>query len=338
MSREVFHTVPFATFRRMLITHRVAPKSAGEPFIWLADRPAPEMRTDEVCVGFDLDAIAGQLVKRIRGGYRTKEPHKPFVFSPEHITRALVKAEELVPGVQAMTPDVKIQPIGRERATILGDAESLPGVQWVAPSVKEELPELTRVARAEGIPLRLFIELTLRAELKVLDDAHWSELENTESFETTSMEQAKKLAGAYGNDLDRVVAGLHSGAQIPAPIVLERANGTLTLVAGNTRLMACRALGIRPRVALVWLDGAENDHDSDDLEAEGRDEKDLPAIGHPAAHPATLGPGKGKGDIGPPNFFRYEPTSRKPTIAKTDKTGYHGQHTPPGASVKIEDR
>jgi hypothetical protein len=81
-----------------------------------------------------------------------------------------------------------------------------------------------------------------------LTDEIWKRLPNTNSYKITKKE-AERHATKYGKDIGRIMHGMQYGAELPAPIVLRTATGPY-LVAGNTRLMAARVMGLRPR---VWL-------------------------------------------------------------------------------------
>lgn len=117
---------------------------------------------------------------------------------------------------------------------------------WKKPTFDSEKEEFERVADEAGIPLEELRAAFQQAPLENLTDKDWSRLENTDSWETTSLEAGRELAQKYGRDIDRIA----QGGALPAPIVLEL-DGKLTLVAGNTRLMVARALKDSPKV--VWV-------------------------------------------------------------------------------------
>lgn len=123
--------------------------------------------------------------------------------------------------------------------------------RWTKPEVGRERDEFERVADEEGIDVTTLMSAARSAKLEKLDDATWKGLENSDSWETTDISDAGRLAAGYGRDISRIVRGLQNGDEIPAPIVLKRDDGTCTLVAGNTRLMAARVLGVRPTVLMI---------------------------------------------------------------------------------------
>jgi hypothetical protein len=315
-SRWLYHRLPLPAFRRVMLTNRLAPEDARRPYVWFSATPEADAGANEVTLVFARAALADQLIDLNRSGWRSRDPHKPVRFKPEWIDRALVSDDRLVPGVQAMMPDVRIGPLDHEARTVIQDhiAEG-----WVRPSTDDEREDIELAAAELGLRPGALVDLVGRSPIEPLAPDVWATLEGTESWEATSLERARELAAVYGKDIERILRGMLNDERMPAPIVLERDDGVVVLISGNARLCAARALGIRPWVVFVRLD-FEDPPTSED--------------GPAHAHPAIV---KGKrADIGPPNFFRKEPHApNSRSIAKVDPSGYHGQHTPPGASVRL---
>lgn len=124
---------------------------------------------------------------------------------------------------------------------------------WVPPLLHDEQSELERTAHALGVNLSALQQAWSNATLVVLDDDTWSRLENTDSCGPLTVEEATRLAHNYGRDIAQVLAGLTTGADLPAPVVLFRKTAQPYLVGGNTRLMASRALGHTPKVLAILL-------------------------------------------------------------------------------------
>jgi len=142
------------------------------------------------------------------------------------------------------------------------------------------------------------------------------------------MERLGEIAKLYDKDATKIVQGLRSDDPMPAPIVLEREDGTVTLVAGNTRLCAARAMNVRPRVVYVRLD----DEPAPSTKTDDADQEDDEAAAVPRD---TKIKGK-RAVINKPQDFRHEPHAPNArSIAKVDPSGYHGQHLPPGAKIKL---
>jgi len=138
---------------------------------------------------------------------------------------------------------------------------------FIVPDLGKERGEIGRVAQ-EVFNLNdpeevrrfcaRFLDAAKNAPLVELSEDVWSKLENTDSYEIAP------------NDWDRVndhaVAGhpdsprnwkscktlYEEGDAIEAPVILKT-GATLHLVAGNTRLMVARALGITPKVLMVEI-------------------------------------------------------------------------------------
>ena len=122
---------------------------------------------------------------------------------------------------------------------------------WISPNLSEESGDLQRIAFQEHLEPSALLHQAESAPLRSLDDRDWQRLEGTSSFDVGTLDSAASMAETYGRDFERIVSGMNSGAEIPAPIVLERQDGSIVLVSGNARLMAARAVGIIPEV--LWV-------------------------------------------------------------------------------------
>ena len=128
--------------------------------------------------------------------------------------------------------------------------------KWVKPSLDEEYEEFERTSEEENIPLA---ELTYgfeRGKLVPLSDNIWSILVNQDSWQIKNgdMPMAVKLAIEYGKDYEKLSKGFAENITLPAPIIVKKPDGEYYQIAGNTRLMFAKALGIRPYVWLFKLD------------------------------------------------------------------------------------
>ena len=90
--------------------------------------------------------------------------------------------------------------------------------------------------------------------IKVLNDSVWAKLENTDSWSTTTINKVNKAIfdnskSSGKRDIYDVISEI-LGNKTRCPIILKNKSG-YTLIAGNTRLMACRLIGIRPKVIVV---------------------------------------------------------------------------------------
>jgi hypothetical protein len=127
-------------------------------------------------------------------------------------------------------------------------------VKWVTPTWSDEKDEFERYKNvfSENEWKNIFEHSSRQTQ--PLEDLVWRQLKNTDSYEVSSLEEAKKLAKRYGKDIDSIVSAFKSGSELPAPIVVRWEDGTYELIAGNTRLMVARATHTTPQVVLLDLE------------------------------------------------------------------------------------
>ncbi|KKW13002.1 MAG: hypothetical protein UY48_C0006G0055 [Candidatus Gottesmanbacteria bacterium GW2011_GWB1_49_7] len=123
--------------------------------------------------------------------------------------------------------------------------------KWVKPSISEEIEELERTAEEEGIALEVLLQACETAKLVTLTDDVWSQLDNSWSWETETIELAIEYADEIGRDTTRILRGV--GGTLPAPMVLFREGHNPYLIGGNTRLSVFRALNATPKVLAVHI-------------------------------------------------------------------------------------
>lgn len=126
-------------------------------------------------------------------------------------------------------------------------------LMWRMPSWEEEVGEFMRVSQALDMPLPALRHLWEESHVRDLDQKTWARLRNADSrgMATGDHEKAFAAARENGRDMTRVMDALLAGGVLPMPIVLLLDDGTPYLVAGNTRLMACRVEGRTPAVLLL---------------------------------------------------------------------------------------
>lgn len=123
--------------------------------------------------------------------------------------------------------------------------------KFSVPSFEEESGEFDRY---DFMPedLKKLKSQFKEANLKPLSNSIWSKLNNTDSWEVKGLDDLKKFAEQYGRNWESIVDAYRSGTPIPAPIVLHK-DGSYELIAGNTRLMAAKALNKTPKVLMLNL-------------------------------------------------------------------------------------
>lgn len=140
------------------------------------------------------------------------------------------------------------QPTEQEIASAKKKAKN---TRWKKPDLKEEAVEITRTAEHLGISEKNLLEAFHAAELEDLDEDTWSKLENTDSFDTDTYAKVDAKARKYDRDIAWTLRRM--GDTLPASIVLFRKGKAPYLVGGNTRLMASRALGAKPKVLALHV-------------------------------------------------------------------------------------
>jgi len=121
-------------------------------------------------------------------------------------------------------------------------------ITWKKPSLKEEIEEFERTAEDLRIDKNKLIEAFKKGKLITLQDDVWEKIQNTDSWETTTLKDAQRLAKEYGKNLHSLI----EAKELPAAIVLKNKNDYY-LIAGNTRLMYSRANKINPKIFLITL-------------------------------------------------------------------------------------
>lgn len=117
---------------------------------------------------------------------------------------------------------------------------------WTKPSIADEVNELLRTSIEEHIPFDSLKRSFNSGILKPLDRKVWQHLENTDSLPVSSVEEAIALAENYGKDWTKIKQAFDNKKSIPAPIILERNDGSIYLIGGNTRLAFARAYRVKP--------------------------------------------------------------------------------------------
>jgi len=141
------------------------------------------------------------------------------------------------------------------------------GPEWIRPDLQEEIGEIERVI-VTFLERELSLENTnavisaLESALVVdLSDEEWNLLENTDSHlgnirpghieDAEENTEAKlKLHPENPHDFKNILSGFINGSKMKTPMILRNKTGRLHLISGDTRLMICQALSVRPRVVI----------------------------------------------------------------------------------------
>jgi len=119
--------------------------------------------------------------------------------------------------------------------------------------ITREESEIERTAEEFNIPIPDIRLAFVAGNMVVLTDSIWSKLENTDSWNVQSLEDAIKLAEKYKKNWKSTLAAIKVGKSIDPPMVLNYDQDKYYLVGGNTRLMFYKALGITPKVLMAVL-------------------------------------------------------------------------------------
>jgi hypothetical protein len=121
--------------------------------------------------------------------------------------------------------------------------------------VASEESEIERTAQVFNVPLPDMRYAFIAGNMVVLSDDIWSKLENSDSYEVNSLDDAIKLAKKYGKDWKPTLDAIkNDDAVVSPPLVLNYDKDKYYLVGGNTRLMFSKALGKIPEVLMGTLD------------------------------------------------------------------------------------
>jgi cytidyltransferase-like protein len=120
--------------------------------------------------------------------------------------------------------------------------------------VANEETEIERTAEHFNIPIPDVRYAFTAGNMVVLSDDIWSKLENSDSYEINSLEDAIELATEYGKDYKPTLDAIKANKTINPPMVLNYDKDKYYLVGGNTRLMFYKALGKIPKVLMGVLD------------------------------------------------------------------------------------
>ena len=121
--------------------------------------------------------------------------------------------------------------------------------------VASEETEIERTAQEFNIPIPDVRYAFQAGSMVVLSDDIWSKLENSDSYEVNSLDDAIKLAKEYGKNWKPTLDAIkNDDAVVSPPMVLNYDKDKYYLVGGNTRLMFYKALGKIPKVLMGVLD------------------------------------------------------------------------------------
>ena len=126
--------------------------------------------------------------------------------------------------------------------------------QFEYPDIFAETGEFERVAQSFGIDLSVLEYQAQNGDLVTLEEDVWNSLENTDSrtIEVGDWRQVEELSSQVNRNWEDLKNKLENGTVLEAPIIMKFGD-RYHLVAGNTRLMISKALGVVPQVLLFEI-------------------------------------------------------------------------------------
>lgn len=133
---------------------------------------------------------------------------------------------------------------------------------WIKPELYVEEGELDRVAKVFYPPAFLaehaqaltgVLQERFNATTpQLLSNEIWWKLQNTDSHDVRvgHIEDVKEIIGTI-RDWENIKTNFEKGSTMEMPIIAKFPDGVYHTVAGNTRIVVSKALGIRPMVVIV---------------------------------------------------------------------------------------
>lgn len=132
-------------------------------------------------------------------------------------------------------------------------------INWTRTSFSDEKEEFLRTAKffsdakQKNENFKILETNYKTAKLLPLNDRDWSKMQNTDSWDTDTLEKIQKVVKKVPRSVESVINEFFSG-KVRSPIALRLGDGTLYLVAGNTRLMVAKMLEVKPKLMIVETD------------------------------------------------------------------------------------
>lgn len=123
-----------------------------------------------------------------------------------------------------------------------------PVIIWVKPNIEEEEEGFQRAAKELGLDIEDMNQKASKGWTQQISKEIWSILQNTDSWTVESIEDVEKIAAKNNKDLEFIVSAIGKGQSLPSPIVVFLGDGIPYLIAGNTRLMVSKMMGVTPEV------------------------------------------------------------------------------------------
>ena len=139
-------------------------------------------------------------------------------------------------------------------------------ISWVKEQYQNERTEFESAARAVSNKSNKIIQENItylkdnykKSNIVSLSDQDWRKMQNTDSWKTDTLskviDQIKKNEATSETRDWKAILNTFELGRCGAPIAYRRGDKILVLIAGNTRLMMSRALGIKPNIVIIDTD------------------------------------------------------------------------------------
>lgn len=125
--------------------------------------------------------------------------------------------------------------------------------QWVVPDEKHIEDELKLAACLFNSNYKLIINKMKKTTPKFLSDDLWKELDNTLSWNVTTLEKAQEIADEYGYHYNDSLFGFKNNRDMNLPVIVIKKDLKPYLVSGETELLFAGAFKIKPKVLIINL-------------------------------------------------------------------------------------
>lgn len=134
--------------------------------------------------------------------------------------------------------------------------ESIVFSNWDKPNWNDEDCELKRTSRDLRIDYSFLKTQCLNnGFITDLTDDLWRICDNTSSYKINTLHDVNDylIRIERTRNLESIIKGFRDKDKIPVPIIVIKPDSKPYLVGGNTRLMVCKALDIKPKIWLFFL-------------------------------------------------------------------------------------
>jgi len=132
------------------------------------------------------------------------------------------------------------------------DSDAFKKLKWIKSGYSYEKGEFERTAKSMKIDVAALEKNYNTSKMVKLQNDVWRNLENTRSWDTQTIEDVDSTAKRYATNYKKIFVEMVTIEKLYCPIILQK-SGKYSLIAGNTRLMICRAMNVVPEVVIVAI-------------------------------------------------------------------------------------